>query len=218
MTDPTAPGAPWEVLAADDDRALSRPGDRDLARRLVAGARLEPGLDTVRARVLAVCDAPADPLDRASLPDHLTASAAVVDPTRGVLLLHHRKLGGWFQPGGHVDGDGNLLAAARREAEEETGLAGLVPVLPAVDLDVHDVAYPDGSFHVHHDLRFLLLADPEAVVAINHESLGARWVRTDADLDAAGADASTRRLVRHGLAVAATLGLPPAAAGDPLAP
>lgn len=199
------PGPAWEVLAPGDARLVSRPGDRDRARALVEAAALPPALDGLRARVRALCAGPADPLDRASLPDHLTASAVVVAPGRGALLLHHRKLGRWFQPGGHVDGDGNLLAAAAREAAEETGLAGLVPVLPAVDLDVHDVPYPDGSFHVHHDLRFLFLAGAGAEAAINHESTGARWVRTDADLDALDADASTRRLVRRGLAVAALL-------------
>jgi 8-oxo-dGTP pyrophosphatase MutT (NUDIX family) len=196
---------PWEPLDAADDRAATRPGDRALARAQVAAADLPAALEEVRARVLALCDAAADPLDRASLPDHLTASAVVVDPARGALLLHHRKLGRWFQPGGHVDGDGNLLAAACREAEEETGIAGLRPVVPAVDLDVHDVAYPDGSFHVHHDLRFLLLAPPGAEADHNDESTGARWVRTEADLDALDADESTRRLVRRGLAVARRL-------------
>ncbi len=195
----------WDVLDPADDRAASRPGDRALARAQVEAAALPADLDDVRARVLALCDAPADPLDRGTLPDHLTASAVVVAPGRGALLLHHRKLGRWFQPGGHVDGDGNLLAAACREAAEETGLAGLRPVLPAVDLDVHDVPYPDGSFHVHHDLRFLLLAPPDAVEAHNDESTGAAWVTGDADLDALEADASTRRVVRVGLAVAARL-------------
>ncbi len=198
----------WEVLGADDARLGLRPGDRELARRHVAAAHLGPEGEQLRARVLALCAAPADPLDRASLPDHLTASAVVVDPARGALLLHHRKLGRWFQPGGHVDGDGNLLAAAHREAAEETGLVGLVPVLPAIDLDVHDVAYPDGSFHVHHDLRFLLLVPPGADPAPNHESTGARWVTGPADLDAVGADPSTRRLVARGLALAEVLPRP----------
>jgi len=196
----------WEVLDPDDERTASRSGDRSLARDQVAAAVLPPGLEPVRRRVLSLCDGDGNPLDRDSLPDHLTASAVVVAPGRGVLLLHHRKLGRWFQPGGHVDGDGNLLAAACREAAEETGLPGLRPVLPAVDLDVHDVPYPDGSFHVHHDLRFLLLADPDVEEAHNEESTGATWVTGEADLDALDADASTRRLVHRGLAVAAALG------------
>ncbi|HEV7720533.1 MAG TPA: NUDIX domain-containing protein [Iamia sp.] len=196
----------WEVLDPDDERTASRSGDRSLARDQVAAAVLPPGLEPVRRRVLSLCDGEGNPLDRDSLPDHLTASAVVVAPGRGALLLHHRKLGRWFQPGGHVDGDGNLLAAACREAAEETGLTGLRPVVPAVDLDVHDVPYPDGSFHVHHDLRFLLLAAPDVEEAHNEESTGATWVTGDADLDALDADASTRRLVHRGLAVAAELG------------
>ncbi len=207
MTDgepnPSADG--WEVLEPDDGRLRPGPGDRDQAERHVVAAQLGPEAEPLRARVLALFGASDDPLDRASLPDHLTASAVVVDPARGALLLHHRKLGRWFQPGGHVDGDGNLLAAACREAGEETGLVGLAPVLPAVDLDVHGVAYPDGSFHVHHDLRFLLLAPPGAGPAPNHESTGARWVTGPSDLDALAADASTRRLVARGLALAAVL-------------
>ena len=197
----------WELLEPDDPRTRSRPGDRALARAQVEAADLPGALAAVRARVLDLCDGTADPLDRGSLPDHLTASAVVVAPGRGALLLHHRKLRRWFQPGGHVDGDGNLLAAACREAAEETGMAGLRPVLPALDLDVHDVPYPDGSFHVHHDLRFLLLAAPDGEAAPNEESTGATWVTGDADLDALDADASTRRLVHRGLAIAAELGV-----------
>ncbi len=199
------PAGAWEVVGPGDGRRASRAGDRALARSLVAGAALDPGAEELRARVLGLCDGPADPLDRASLPDHLTASAVVVAPGRGALLLRHRKLGLWLQPGGHVDGDGNLLAAACREAEEETGIAGLMPVLPAIDVDVHDVPYPDGSFHIHHDLRFLLLAPEGAEARINEESTGSRWVGTITDLDAADADASTRRLVHRGLAVAHAL-------------
>ncbi len=195
-----------QVLAPDDQRTPTRSGDRTLARDQVAAAVLPPGLEPVRGWVLSLCDGPGNPLDRQNLPDHLTASAVVVAPGRGALLLHHRKLGRWFQPGGHVDGDGNLLAAACREAAEETLLRGLRPVLPALDLDVHDVPYPDGSFHIHHDLRFLLLAGTDAVAAHNEESTGARWVTGDADLDALDADASTRRLVHRGLEVAVAVG------------
>lgn len=199
---------PWEVLTTGDERGAPRPGDRERARALVEAAALEAGLEALRTRVLDLVAGPTDPLDRASLPDHLTASAVVVDVERGALLLHHRKLGRWFQPGGHVDGDGNLLAAALREASEETGLGRLRAVLPAVDVDVHDVHYPDGSFHVHHDVRFLFLAEPGDAVVANHESTNARWVRGAAGLDALDADDSTRRLVRRGLAVAARIGRP----------
>jgi len=186
---------------------VPQPGDRAGAEALVRQAELEAGVEVTRRRVLEMCARSAAPLGRASLPDHLTASAVVVDGDRGALLLRHRKLGRWLQPGGHVDDDGNLLAAAVREATEETGLSDLVAVLPAIDVDVHDVHYPDGSFHVHHDVRFLLLVGSDLVPAPNHESTGHRWARTDVDLDGLDVDVSTRRLVRRGLAVAASMPL-----------
>ncbi len=39
-----------------------------------------------------------------------------------VLLLHHAKLDKWLQPGGHCDGDPDVLRVALKEAEEESGL------------------------------------------------------------------------------------------------
>lgn len=65
---------------------------------------------------------PADPLSRNSFePGHLTAGAfAVAD--ENVLMVHHRRLGIWIEPGGHIDpGDETLAMAAARELLEETG-------------------------------------------------------------------------------------------------
>ncbi|MBX3283861.1 MAG: NUDIX domain-containing protein [Actinobacteria bacterium] len=115
----------------------------------------------------------------------------------------HRKLERWFQPGGHADGDANLAAVALREATEETGIARLRVVLPAIDLDVHRVEPPGEDPHLHLDLRFLVVAPQGAEEAGNHESLALRWV-DEAGLDGLSppVDDSTRRLVRRGLAVA----------------
>ncbi len=54
----------------------------------------------------------------------------------------HAKLGRWFQPGGHADGDATLPGVAWREATEETGVTGLTLAVPAIDLDVHEVGHP----------------------------------------------------------------------------
>ena len=42
--------------------------------------------------------------------------------------MHHKKLGMWRQPGGHADGDSNVLGVAFKEALEETGIEVLFPL------------------------------------------------------------------------------------------
>ena len=118
-----------------------------------------------------------------------------------MLLLLHAKVRRWLQPGGHADGVGDLAAVALREAEEETGIAGLTVVTPAVDLDVHlfHAAYGGEPDHLHLDVRYLVTAPPSAQVAGNHESLDQRWVAFD-DLASFDVDTGTIRLARAALA------------------
>ena len=53
---------------------------------------------------------------------HITGSAWLMDENyERALLTHHRKLDRWLQPGGHADGQSDVLAVAMREAEEESG-------------------------------------------------------------------------------------------------
>ncbi|HEY7509701.1 MAG TPA: NUDIX hydrolase, partial [Vicinamibacteria bacterium] len=56
------------------------------------------------ARIVRFVGEAPDPFDRANPRAHLTGSAFVIaaDGSR-VLLLHHRKLRRWLQPGGHAD-------------------------------------------------------------------------------------------------------------------
>lgn len=66
---------------------------------------------------------------------HLTASVYIFStesPPR-VLLVHHKKMGRWVQPGGHVERDENPYEAAVREAREETGI-DVAPFLPAPEI------------------------------------------------------------------------------------
>jgi 8-oxo-dGTP pyrophosphatase MutT (NUDIX family) len=39
-----------------------------------------------------------------------------------ILLVQHKKIGKWLQPGGHIELDEDPLEALWREIEEETGL------------------------------------------------------------------------------------------------
>lgn len=148
-----------------------------------------------------------DAAERSCTAGHLTGSALVVDATgRRTLLMLHTKLGRWFQPGGHADGNANLAAVALREATEETGMAGLRVALPAIDVDVHRVEPPKEAPHLHLDTRYLVVAPPGATEHGNEESQALRWVDA-AELEELDppVDPSTRRLVHRGLALAAEL-------------
>jgi 8-oxo-dGTP pyrophosphatase MutT (NUDIX family) len=143
------------------------------------------GLPLSREEALAVdetiafVEAHPDCLLRTCLEGHLTGSAWVVSPDRRrTLLTHHRKLGKWLQLGGHADGDPDLLAVALREAREESGLSRLAAVDPLLfDVDRHWIASRGAEpGHWHHDLRFMVEADPSEALTLSSESRALSWV------------------------------------------
>jgi 8-oxo-dGTP pyrophosphatase MutT (NUDIX family) len=151
-----------------------------------------------RKRMLSLCDAP-EPFARTVVsPGHFTASAFVLSPELDrLLLIFHKKLGRWLQPGGHIEtSDATVLAAARREVEEETGLAGTEPATSGpFDIDVHAIpARPDEGAHEHFDLRVLLVASDDGVIA-SDEVAAVRWVPLD-EIEAVGTDDSVKRALR----------------------
>lgn len=126
-------------------------------------------------------------------PGHVTASAFVVNRERTrLLMIHHAKLRRWLQPGGHVDPGEDVLTAAIREVEEETGVVGR-PVGDGIfDVDVHSIpARRDRPAHTHFDVRFLLEALSDEL-ADSDEVLGVRWVPFDEVMDL-DTDDSVRR-------------------------
>lgn len=152
---------------------LCSPEQAELAREFAAFARSHPSV-----------------FERSHASAHFTGSAWVVSGDgQRVLLMHHRKLGRWLQPGGHADGDFDLARVALREAEEETGLKQLHPVDGIFDLDRHWIpARPTEPAHWHYDVRYVIRAGRDERYMINPESHALAWrpvleVAEDAELD-----------------------------------
>jgi 8-oxo-dGTP pyrophosphatase MutT (NUDIX family) len=122
-------------------------------------------------RFLAELDRLERPFDEHADPVHVTGSAVVIG-RRGVLLHHHKRLGMWLQPGGHVDPGETPEQAAVRETFEETGFTCTDPRF--VHVDVH----PGGRGHTHLDVRYLVEADGDPSPA-EGESPDVLWFAWD---------------------------------------
>ncbi len=110
---------------------------------------------------------------------HVTGSAWLLNKEGDkALLLHHRKLNRWFQPGGHADGDSNILAVALKEAKEESGIKMIEPIFENIfDLDVHQIpSNLKEKEHFHYDIRFLLQVKSDEDLHINDEAKELRWI------------------------------------------
>ncbi|WP_375359401.1 NUDIX hydrolase [Candidatus Tisiphia endosymbiont of Neophilaenus lineatus] len=92
-----------------------------------------------KERMLDFLDNCKNPFSRETKEGHFTASGFLLnsDKTK-FLLMHHRKLDKWLQPGGHCDGNNNILAVAIKEAQEESGILEIEPISRQIyDIDVH---------------------------------------------------------------------------------
>ncbi|WP_445169183.1 NUDIX hydrolase [Mycolicibacterium sp. Dal123E01] len=156
------------------------------------------GQDSVRHAVVAFLNAREDACERACVPGHITASALVVsDSGDQVLLTLHPRLGRWVQLGGHCESaDTDIVAAAMREATEESGIDGLRIDAALGAIHVHALTCSLGLPTRHLDLQFIARAPEDAVIAISDESLDLRWWPVDALPD--GIDASVAHLVAVG--------------------
>ncbi len=146
-----------------------------------------------------------DPFSRSTAQGHVTGSAVVARPDGSAfLLVRHRKLGRWLQPGGHADpGDRTVLETAMREAREETGCGDLAPACGGrpIDVDVHSIpARPGEPAHLHFDVRYLLTGSERAGGGEPPEVDGVAWFTLEEAL-ARGIDESLARTLRKAVAV-----------------
>jgi 8-oxo-dGTP pyrophosphatase MutT (NUDIX family) len=155
------------------------------------------GERAMRERLRAFVAGHPDCFERTHLAGHVTGSAWIVDRAgEAAVLTHHRKLGKWLQLGGHADGDSDIRRVARREAVEESGLAGIESANDGIyDIDVHEIpARGAEPAHLHYDVRFAFYAERGSIPVANDESHAVAWVPL-AEIERFAIDDSVRRLV-----------------------
>ena len=139
--------------------------------------------ERLRGELLGHCAEHPGALWKQGPPAHLTASTLVLNPSLDkVLLTLHAKARMWLQFGGHFEpGDVGVLAAAAREAREESGLVALALHPELVHLDRHRLlATGFGRCAEHLDLRYAAVADDADTYAVSDESLDVAWWPVDA--------------------------------------
>jgi 8-oxo-dGTP pyrophosphatase MutT (NUDIX family) len=147
----------------------------------------DPAQDSLRHAVLAFLAARPDGCLRECAPGHVTGSALVLDHTGTYALLTlHPRFGRWLQLGGHCEADDpDVVAAALREASEESGIDGLTIDPAPAALHVHPVTCSLGVPTRHLDVQFLVHAPAGAEIVVSDESLDLRWWPLDALPDGA---------------------------------
>lgn len=180
-----------------NDSEMRRRVRASVAERQAAGLAVDEREGVALAEFLDAFDGLDDPLSQEADIVHVTGSSLVVGP-RGVILLKHKRLGFWLQPGGHIDPGESPWVAALRETVEETGLASsFVGPLdadgmpPLMHVDVH----AGGRGHTHLDLRYLIdggEADPSPPEG---ESQEIDWFDWEAAVERA--DPGLEGILRH---------------------
>ena len=164
-------------------------------------AETHPERREVAERILEFVSATPDCFCRSCLQGHITGSAWLLNPAGDkALLTLHRNLKRWMQLGGHADGDSDVLRVALREATEESGIEGIIPLCGDImDVDIHPIpARPAKGepAHFHYDIRFLMRA-PHERFAISDESDDlAWWSLEDIQARRAELDEAVLRLAR----------------------
>jgi len=139
-----------------------------------------------------------DCFQRSLTSGHITGSAWIVDRLgKEALLVNHKKLNRWLQPGGHADGDEDIMSVATKEAVEETGLKSLRRYGDNIfDIDIHSIPkHKDIISHYHFDIRYLFIADIEEKPTVCDESNELAWIPLSDIHKFVGSNHSIHRMV-----------------------
>lgn len=124
-----------------------------------------------------------DIFERKNQTAHFTASSWLLNKEHDkVLMIYHNIYHSWAWTGGHADGDTNLLAVAKREAMEETGVTDIKALsddIFSIEILTVDGHIKKGSYvpsHLHLNVTYLLEADEAEVLRIKpDENSGVKW-------------------------------------------
>lgn len=129
--------------------------------------------------------------NRKNFQGHITTSAIVFDPAHlKILLISHKTLNRFLQPGGHFEGDDSLDASAAREVLEETGVA--VEAHPdfasanlPIDIDAHWMpanAKKQEDGHWHFDFRYVFTSSHGHLFELQEEEVSdCGWYAIDSE-------------------------------------
>ncbi len=122
---------------------------------------------------------------------HFTSSVWVLTNTspKKMLLVHHKKLGRWLQPGGHIERFENPIETAIREVKEETGI-DISFLSSGIELIDEEGAFlPTPTFlmeqtiasnnkqpkHFHLDVNYVVEVPEQKLIQNMAESHGIGW-------------------------------------------
>ena len=136
-----------------------------------------------KEQMLKFIDSFDDVLTRNNTFGHFSSSAFVVNKERSkMVVVYHNIYDAWIYPGGHADGEDDLLSVAVREVEEETGLKvkildNNIYGIQSLPVKGHVKRGKYVSAHTHFDAVYLLEADDTIPLVFREdESKGAKWI------------------------------------------
>lgn len=162
-------------------------------RALIAHKPFNMAEEKNRQRFIALIRNQKHPFNRHATPKHFTATAFIVNAAMThTLLIKHKKLGVWINPGGHCDDLESVHETALMEVLEETGLKKLKPISGFLDLHCYDYIVRNGKMnHVKtkvpraneeadYDTSILVIGDMnEKIILADREVGGYKWVKID---------------------------------------
>lgn len=149
-------------------------------------AAFEPCCEQERSdkeTILGYIDGGEELLTRENKLMHFTSSCWVMNPERTkALMVHHNIYNAWSWMGGHADGCADLLAVAKKELAEESGVtdARLISEIPItlemIGVQSHEKKGKYIAPHIHLNVTYLFEVEENVPLRIKEdENSGVMW-------------------------------------------